>query len=455
MYLLRFDGFDVVGSSPEALVKVTGGRAMMHPIAGHPLARRDPGGGRRAGRRAARRPQGARRAPHARRPRPQRPRPGVRAGHRRGRRLHVGRALQPRHAHRVARSSGSVAPGRTAFDVLARLLPGRHAVRRAQAARDGDHRRARADPARRLRRRASATSTSPATSTWRSRSAPRCCATAWPTCRPAPASSPTPTRPPRTRSAATRRWPCCAPWPRRRTLRAGDVTPRREMAAALGAGRRSAPRSCPGRRRAGPASAAPGRAAGAPGAASGTRPGRPGGCGALLSGGGRPPCSVPRWARSASASCCSASAGPRRSSRPVADRRWAGPGRAVAAAVGLGALARRGAGRGWPQPRRRYETPARRPPAPRGHLGRAGPRRGPHGLTGPGTICRARPGTRRTDSGGRRHVGKPREHAGRLDGGQHHVRRLPDQRHRPAPRAARGCSSSAWSSWRSAPWSAR
>ncbi len=34
MYLLRFDGFDVVGSSPEALVKVTGGRAMMHPIAG-------------------------------------------------------------------------------------------------------------------------------------------------------------------------------------------------------------------------------------------------------------------------------------------------------------------------------------------------------------------------------------------------------------------------------------
>ena len=34
MYLLRFDGFDVVGSSPEALVKVSEGRAMMHPIAG-------------------------------------------------------------------------------------------------------------------------------------------------------------------------------------------------------------------------------------------------------------------------------------------------------------------------------------------------------------------------------------------------------------------------------------
>ncbi|HEX6921277.1 MAG TPA: anthranilate synthase component I [Actinomycetes bacterium] len=34
MYLLRLDGFDVVGSSPEALVKVTDGRAMLHPIAG-------------------------------------------------------------------------------------------------------------------------------------------------------------------------------------------------------------------------------------------------------------------------------------------------------------------------------------------------------------------------------------------------------------------------------------
>lgn len=34
MYLLRFDGFDVVGSSPEALVKVKGGRALVHPIAG-------------------------------------------------------------------------------------------------------------------------------------------------------------------------------------------------------------------------------------------------------------------------------------------------------------------------------------------------------------------------------------------------------------------------------------
>jgi anthranilate synthase component 1 len=34
MYLLRFDGFDVIGSSPESLVKVEGGRATVRPIAG-------------------------------------------------------------------------------------------------------------------------------------------------------------------------------------------------------------------------------------------------------------------------------------------------------------------------------------------------------------------------------------------------------------------------------------
>jgi anthranilate synthase component 1 len=34
MYLLRFDGLDVVGSSPEVLVKVEHGRTLMHPIAG-------------------------------------------------------------------------------------------------------------------------------------------------------------------------------------------------------------------------------------------------------------------------------------------------------------------------------------------------------------------------------------------------------------------------------------
>ena len=34
MYLLRFDGFDIVGSSPEAHLKVAGRKALLHPIAG-------------------------------------------------------------------------------------------------------------------------------------------------------------------------------------------------------------------------------------------------------------------------------------------------------------------------------------------------------------------------------------------------------------------------------------
>ncbi|MGQ0846324.1 MAG: anthranilate synthase component I [Sporichthyaceae bacterium] len=50
LYLLRFPGpdgsleggFDVVGSSPEALVKVHGGRAMLHPIAGTRPRGKDP-----------------------------------------------------------------------------------------------------------------------------------------------------------------------------------------------------------------------------------------------------------------------------------------------------------------------------------------------------------------------------------------------------------------------------
>ena len=41
MYLLRFDGFDIVGSSPEALVKVDRGQGDGAPDRRHPVARRD------------------------------------------------------------------------------------------------------------------------------------------------------------------------------------------------------------------------------------------------------------------------------------------------------------------------------------------------------------------------------------------------------------------------------
>ena len=43
MYLFRFaNGLSVVGSSPEALVKVTGNEVMIHPIAGTRARNIDP-----------------------------------------------------------------------------------------------------------------------------------------------------------------------------------------------------------------------------------------------------------------------------------------------------------------------------------------------------------------------------------------------------------------------------
>ncbi|WP_425579057.1 chorismate-binding protein [Streptomyces echinatus] len=79
MYLFRFDGFDVVGSSPEALVKVEDGRAMVHPIAGTRHRRDHPAGGPGLARNCS--PTPRERAEHlmlvdlGR----QRPRPGLRA----------------------------------------------------------------------------------------------------------------------------------------------------------------------------------------------------------------------------------------------------------------------------------------------------------------------------------------------------------------------------------------
>ena len=128
MYLLRFDGFDIVGSSPEAHLKVSAGadgqrRALLHPIAGTRPRGRHPGGRRPARRRAAGRPEGARRARHAGRPGPQRPGPGLRAGHRRGAGVRHDRAVQPRHAHRLDGGRARCATTGRAFDALAATFP--------------------------------------------------------------------------------------------------------------------------------------------------------------------------------------------------------------------------------------------------------------------------------------------------------------------------------------------
>ncbi len=69
MYLLRFDGFDIVGSSPEAHLKVTGRRALLHPIAGTRWRGVTPEEDTRLAGELLSRPQGTGRARHARRSR--------------------------------------------------------------------------------------------------------------------------------------------------------------------------------------------------------------------------------------------------------------------------------------------------------------------------------------------------------------------------------------------------
>ena len=90
---------------------------------------------------------GAGRAPHARRPLPQRPPAGLRPRHGRGRRLHVGAALQPCHAPGVDRRRP---PQRACHGIrrARRDLPRGHPVRCTQTARHGPDRRARGPPPR-------------------------------------------------------------------------------------------------------------------------------------------------------------------------------------------------------------------------------------------------------------------------------------------------------------------
>ena len=147
----RRQRFDVVGSSPEALVTVRDGQATTHPIAGTRwrgateeedlLLEKEL------------RTDEKERAEHVMLVDLGRNDLGrvCAAGHGEGAQLLLGGALQPRHApgldgHRdAARRAQRVRRGH-------RVLPGRHPVRGAEAARHGDHRGAGADPARALRR---------------------------------------------------------------------------------------------------------------------------------------------------------------------------------------------------------------------------------------------------------------------------------------------------------------
>ena len=162
--------------------------------------RRDDAAGRRRRGTAALVGEGPRRARDARRPRPQRPLAGLPA--RDGARRAVPRAgaLLARDAPRLGgrRRAGA---GCLALRPAARVLPGRDGLRSAEGAGDADHLRARGVPPRALRGRGRSTRSRARRSTHASRSGRWCCTTASRCCRPAPGSSPTPTRRPSTTSA--------------------------------------------------------------------------------------------------------------------------------------------------------------------------------------------------------------------------------------------------------------
>ena len=154
MYLLRFDGFDIVGSSPEAHLKVhrrpPGAAA---PDRRHPAARRDPRAGRR--RLAAELLADPKeRAEHVMLVDLGRNDLGRVCGRARSRCRSSPRIERYSHVmHIVSTVVGrAAATTRRAFDALAATFPAGTLSRRAQGAGDGDHRGAGADPARRLRR---------------------------------------------------------------------------------------------------------------------------------------------------------------------------------------------------------------------------------------------------------------------------------------------------------------
>ena len=139
MYYCALGEVAVVGSSPEALVKLNGprGAAAAHrryaPACG--------GRSRRSGacRRAARRSEGERRACHAGGSGAQRSRARRACRQRARRAVPLDRALQSRHAHGEWRARRACA-GQGRLRPVCRGLPGRDAGGRAEGARDADHR---------------------------------------------------------------------------------------------------------------------------------------------------------------------------------------------------------------------------------------------------------------------------------------------------------------------------
>ena len=176
MYFYNFGDMQIVGASPEILVRNENSRRRQQedhdpPAGRHPPARRDAGARCRTGEGTAGRPERNRRTRDADRPGAQRHRPHRRNRQRQGHRQTRDRKIFACAAHRLERrrhaQTRPVESRRAESD-----LPGRHPVRRAESARDGNHRRTGTDQARHLRRRLRLSVVSAAKWISRSRSAP-------------------------------------------------------------------------------------------------------------------------------------------------------------------------------------------------------------------------------------------------------------------------------------------
>jgi anthranilate synthase component I len=122
MFFFNFGGFQVVGASPEILVRLRDGRGHDPPHRRHPQARRHARGGPRAGGRPAGRPEGTGRAPDAAGPWPQRRGPGGEDRHRApDREFIIERYSHVMHI--VSNVVGEIAEGEDALSALLAGLP--------------------------------------------------------------------------------------------------------------------------------------------------------------------------------------------------------------------------------------------------------------------------------------------------------------------------------------------
>ena len=123
MFYLDFGDFQIVGASPELLVRVEDGMVTNHPIAGTRPRGARPEEDAALAERAAGRREGARRAHHAGRSRPQRCRRVSEPGTVRVTAADGDRALSPTSCTSSATSKASSRPDFSAFDALRACFP--------------------------------------------------------------------------------------------------------------------------------------------------------------------------------------------------------------------------------------------------------------------------------------------------------------------------------------------